>query len=60
VESIIGGIVMYHIDKPMIVTYESKDDKRTKNLVVIKDAQYNGKSYQFRLTIPDARVEGRF
>ncbi len=58
VESIIGGIVMYHIDKPMLVTYESKDDQRTKNLVVIKDAQYNGKSYQFRLTITDAASEG--
>jgi len=58
VESIIGGIVMYRIDKPMIVTYESNDDNRAKNLVVTKDAQYNGKSYQFRLTISDAASEG--
>jgi hypothetical protein len=58
VEKIIGGIVIYHIDKPMIVTYESKDDQRTKNLVVSKDVQYNNKMYQFRLTITDATSEG--
>ena len=57
VEKIIGGIVMYHINKPMIVTYESNDDQRTKNLVVSKDVQYKGKAFQFRLTITDAALE---
>jgi hypothetical protein len=57
VEQIIGGIAVYHISKPMIVTYQSNDDQRTKNLVVSKDTEYNGKTYQFRLTITDAASE---
>jgi len=42
----------------MMVTYMSNDDQRTKNLAVSKVALYNGRTYQFRLTITDAASEG--
>jgi hypothetical protein len=58
VQGIIGAIVIYHIDKPMTVTYVSNDDNRTKNIVVIENAAYAGKSYEYELTITDALSEG--
>ena len=57
VQNIIGAIVIYHIDKPMTLSYESNDDHRIKNLVVIENGSYNGKNYEYMLTITDAASE---
>ncbi len=57
VQGIIGAIVIYHINKPMTISYESNDDHRIKNLVVVENAEYNGKSYKYMLTITDAQSE---
>lgn len=54
VQHIIGGIAMYHINKPMTFTFESNDDHRVKNLVVKENATYNGKSWKYMMTISDA------
>jgi hypothetical protein len=54
VQDIIGGIAMYHINKPMTFTFESDDDHRVKNLVVKENATYNGKSWKYMMTISDA------
>ncbi|NJK98354.1 MAG: hypothetical protein HC905_28625 [Bacteroidales bacterium] len=54
VQHIIGGIAMYHINKPMTFTFESDDDHRVKNLVVKENATYNGKSWKYMMTISDA------
>ena len=59
VENIIGAITLYHINKPMVLSYESGDDHRTKNLVVIENAEYNSKSYKYELTITDALSESQ-
>lgn len=54
VQHIIGGIAMYHINKPMTFTFESDDDHRVKNLVVKENATFNGKTWKFMMTISDA------
>jgi hypothetical protein len=54
VETIIAAIALYHIDKPMTITYRSNDDQRTKNLVVTENAIYNGKTWKYELTVSDA------
>lgn len=58
VEAIIGGIRQHNIDKNTILTYQSDDDKRDKNLVVVEGATYEGITYEFSLTITDADYEG--
>jgi hypothetical protein len=57
VQGIIGAIVIYHIDKPMTLSYESNDDHRIKNLTVVANADYNSKTYEYMLTITDAQSE---
>lgn len=54
VQHIIAGIAIYHINKPMVVTFESDDDHRTKNLVVKENAEYKGRTFKYMLTIYDA------
>ena len=57
VTEIIVAITVYNIDKPMVMTFESDDDGRTKNLEVIENADYDGINYEFQLTITDAESE---
>jgi hypothetical protein len=57
VEQIIGAIVVYHIDKPMVLSYVSNDDHRTKNLVVTENAEFAGKTWKYMLAITDALSE---
>ena len=57
VEHIIGAIVVFHINKPMVLSYVSNDDKRTKNLVVTENEEFNGKVWKYMLTITDALSE---
>ena len=58
VEAIIGGIRHLNIDKSTILTYQSDDDNRAKNLVVVESDAYEGITYQYSLTITDAEFEG--
>ncbi len=57
-EHIIDIISTYQIDKPMILSYESDDDKSVKNLVVIENSEFDGIIWEFQMTITDADSEG--
>ena len=57
VEHIIDVISTYQIDKPMILSYESDDDKKVKNLVVIENSEFDGNIWEFQMTITDADSE---
>ena len=57
VQGIIGAIAIYHIDKPMTLSYESNDDHRIKNLVVAENPSYDGRNWEYVLTITDATSE---
>ncbi len=59
VEDIIRGIAIYHINKPMSLSFESNDDGMVKNLEVVKDASYDGRTWEFQLTITDAQSESQ-
>ncbi len=57
VESIIFGIRVHNINRPITLTYISDDDNRAKNLVVIESSEFEGKTYDYELTITDADSE---
>ncbi|MCG8305981.1 MAG: hypothetical protein MI975_01230 [Cytophagales bacterium] len=57
VGDVIKGITIYHINKPMSLSYESDEDGRTKNLVVKEDPTFDGENWEFMLTITDAESE---
>jgi hypothetical protein len=56
-EHIVDVISTYQIDKPMILSYESADDNRVKNLVVIENQEYEGIVWEFQMIITDADSE---
>ena len=53
VEDIIRAIQEYNINKPMSFTYISEDDNRQKHLEVIENVTFEGKNWEFQLTITD-------
>jgi hypothetical protein len=57
-ERIIDLISTYQIDKPMILSYESDEDGRVKNLIVIENSEFEGTTWEFQMTITDADSEG--
>lgn len=57
VEAIIGSITILGIDRPLFLSYESDEDGRVKNLEVVEEVSYEGKDYQYMLTITDAESE---
>lgn len=57
VGEIIHGLRIYNINKPMSLSFESDDDGRTKNLVVIENPSFDGENWDFMLTITDAMSE---
>lgn len=57
VQGVIGSIVMYHIDKAMTVSFQSDDDRRIKNLVVVENAEFDSRLWEYELTISDALSE---
>jgi len=57
VGEIIHGLRMYQINKPMSLSFESDEDGRTKNLVVIENPSFDGENWDFMLTITDASSE---
>lgn len=58
VEQVIRAITLYQINKPMSLSFESDDDGRVKNLEVVENSEFDGATWEFRLTITDADSEG--
>ncbi len=58
VKHIIYAIRRYNIDQVKTVTYESEDDGRIKNLVVVEEPEFDGRTWEYGLTITDAESEG--
>lgn len=46
-------ISLYHIDKPMDITFVSNDDLRTKNLVVTANQTFEGVTYEYKMVVTD-------
>lgn len=57
VEEIIAAIKQYNINSALTLTYTSDDDKRDKTINVVEGAEYEGVSYEFKLTITDTDSE---
>jgi hypothetical protein len=58
VQAIMWHIRTYKIENVISLTYTGREDNRVKNLDVIKDAEYQGRTWQYELTITDAESEG--
>ena len=59
VEEFIAGIRRYKIDRVMSITYVGEDDNRVKNLVVLSNVSFEGKDWDYELTVTDADSEGQ-
>ena len=59
VEAFIEGIRKYKIDRVLSLTYVGEDDNRTKNLVVLSNSTFEGKTWDYQLTITDADSENQ-
>ncbi len=57
VQEIIKNLRIYHINKAMSFSYTSDDDGRTKNLDIVMNSEYDGKVWEFEMTISDAVSE---
>ena len=57
VQDIIFAIALYDIDEPMSLSFNGDDDNRVKNLEVVEGAEYDGRSWEFMLTVTDAQSE---
>jgi len=55
---VIHVLKTYHIDQVKTLSYESEDDGRIKNLVVVEAPEFDGKTWEYGLTITDAESEG--
>ena len=58
IERIMEGIASIGINGVIFIAYESDDDERVKNLTVTENAMFEGKEYQYQLTVTDADSEG--
>lgn len=58
IEAILGGISNLEIFGSIVFSYESDEDSRVKNLVVLENPTFEGVTYEFELTITDADSEG--
>jgi len=56
--AVIHAIRLYNIDMVKTITYESEDDGRIKNLVVVEAPEFEGRTWEYGLTITDAESEG--
>jgi len=57
VEAILWQIRVYKIENVISMSYTSKDDNRIKNLDVISDVEFRGRTWDYQLTITDAGSE---
>lgn len=55
---VIRAIKHYNIDMVKSLTYVSEDDGRIKNLVVVEAPEFEGRTWEYGLTITDAESEG--
>ncbi len=58
VKHVIWGLRTYNIENVITLTYESEDDGRIKNLVVVEAPEFEGVVWEYGLTITDAESEG--
>lgn len=58
VESIIWSIRVYDIDRIKTLSYESEEDGRIKNVVVVESPEFDGQLWDYGLTLTDADSEG--
>jgi len=58
VENIITTIRTYDLSAEMSFSYESEEDGRSKNVVIVANAEFEGVTYDWQLTITDADSEG--
>jgi hypothetical protein len=58
VEAIMWNLTVYNIENVISLSYTSKDDNRVKNLDVIADVEFEGRQWEYQLTITDAESEG--
>lgn len=58
VKHVIWGLRRYKIENVITLTYESEDDGRIKNLVVVEGPDFDGRTWEYGLTITDAESEG--
>ncbi len=57
VEGIIWSIRIYDIDRVKTLTYQSEEDDRIKNLVVVAMPEFEDRTWDYGLTITDAASE---
>lgn len=57
VEAVMWAISAYHIEDVIFLSYTSDEDNRVKNLEVVKQSEYAGKTWEYQLTITDAESE---
>lgn len=57
VEAVIWSIAIYDIDQVKLIEYISDDDNRTKRLVVEAGAEFDGRTWEYMLTITDIDYE---
>lgn len=57
-EEIVIGLHKYKIDRILSLSYTSDDDNRVKNLVVESNVEFEGKLWEYELTVTDAESEG--
>jgi len=58
VEDIIKGINLYNIDQIRTLTYQSDEDGRLKNVVVVEGPEYEDRVWDYGMTLTDADSEG--
>ena len=58
VKHIIFALRRYNIDQVKTLTYESEEDGRIKNLVVVEGPEFDRRIWEYGLTITDAESEG--
>jgi len=55
---VMWSLRLYKIENVITLTYESEDDGRIKNLVVVEAPEFDGRIWEYGLTITDAESEG--
>ncbi len=55
---VMQAIRRFKIDQVISLTYVSEDDGRVKNLVVVEAPEFEGRTWEYGLTITDAESEG--
>ena len=58
VQAIMWHLRTYKIEKVISLSYTSQDDNRVKNLDVISNVDFQGRTWEYQLTITDAGSEG--